>query len=129
MNDFTELNYIYTVSLKDLINYYNYIVIDGISCRFTFDYNSRLGTRTMSIITLNGTVLLDRTPLYPDDELYLNNNAPMIGIQDLLIKLIKIDKNIPDDLLNWSSNYYIYIKGMFDDIYEEYKKFELAKFV
>lgn len=129
MNDNTELNYIYTLNLKDLLNYYNDIVIDGITCRFTFDYNARLGTRTVSIITLNDTVLLDRTPLYPDNELYLNNNAPMIGIQNVLIKLIKVDKTAPDDLLNWSSNYYLYIKGMFDDVYEEYQKFVLSRFV
>ncbi|QXM18448.1 hypothetical protein Phab24_id002 [Acinetobacter phage Phab24] len=120
ITDDTDVWYIIKLALFNNLNYYNDVVIDGISCRFTFEYNERVGTRYLSIVTASGTVLLSQTPLFKEHELYLDVNADLIGIHECMIKLVKLDNLIDDDLLNWSDNYIIYIKGVFDDVYEDY---------
>lgn len=123
ITDNTDIWYIVKLPLFNNLNYYNDFVIDGVSCRFTFEYNERLGTRYLSIVTASGTVLLGQTPLFEDNEIYLDTNADLIGIHDCFIKLVKLDKTIDDDLVNWQSNYIIFIKGVFDDIYNDYVEF------
>lgn len=123
ITDTTDIWYIVKLSLFNNTNYYNDIVIDGISCRFTFEYNERLGTRYISIVTASGTVLLSQTPLFPDNEIYLDTNADLIGIHNCFLKLVKIDETIEDNLLNWQDNYIIFIKGVYDDIYNDYVDF------
>lgn len=120
ITDDTDVWYIIKLALFNNLNYYNDVVIDGISCRFTFEYNERVGTRYLSIVTASGTVLLSQTPLFKEHELYLDVNADLIGIHECMIKLVKLDNLIDDDLLNWEDNYIIYIKGVFDDVYEDY---------
>lgn len=123
ITDTTDIWYIVKLSLFNNTNYYNDLVIDGISCRFTFEYNERLGTRYLSIVTASGTVLLSQTPLFPDNEIYLDTNADLIGIHNCFLKLVKIDETIEDNLLNWQDNYIIFIKGVYDDIYNDYVDF------
>lgn len=123
ITDTTDIWYIVKLSLFNNANYYNDLVIDGISCRFTFEYNERLGTRYLSIVTASGTVLLSQTPLFPDNEIYLDTNADLIGIHNCFLKLVKIDETIEDNLLNWQDNYIIFIKGVYDDIYNDYVDF------
>lgn len=123
ITDTTDIWYIVKLSLFNNTNYYNDLVIDGISCRFTFEYNERLGTRYLSIVTASGTVLLSQTPLFPDNEIYLDTNADLIGIHNCFLKLVKIDETIEDNLLNWQDNYMIFIKGVYDDIYNDYVDF------
>ena len=120
ITDDTDVWYIIKLALFNNLNYYNDIIIDGISCRFTFEYNERIGTRYLSIITTSGTVLLSKTPLFKEHEIYLDTNADLIGIHQCMIKLVKLDNLIEDDLVNWQDNYIIYIKGIFDDEYEDY---------
>lgn len=120
--DDTDVWYIIKLTLFNNLNYYNDIIIDGISCRFTFEYNERVGTRYLSIVTASGTVLLTKTPLLKEHELYLDVNADLIGIHECMIKLVKLDETQEDDLTNWQNNYIIYIKGVFDDVYEDYLK-------
>lgn len=120
--DDTDVWYIIKLTLFNNLNYYNDIIIDGISCRFTFEYNERVGTRYLSIVTSSGTVLLTKTPLFKEHELYLDVNADLIGIHECMIKLVKLDETKEDDLTNWQNNYIIYIKGVFDDVYEDYLK-------
>lgn len=120
ITDDTDVWYVIKLALFNNLNYYNDVVIDGISCRFTFEYNERVGTRYLSIVTASGTVLLSQTPLFKEHELYLDVNADLIGIHECMIKLVKLDNLIDDDLLNWEDNYIIYIKGVFDDVYEDY---------
>lgn len=123
ITDTTDIWYIVKLSLFNNTNYYNDLIIDGISCRFTFEYNERLGTRYLSIVTASGTVLLSQTPLFPDNEIYLDTNADLIGIHNCFLKLVKIDETIEDNLLNWQDNYIIFIKGVYDDIYNDYVDF------
>lgn len=123
ITDNTDIWYIIKLSLFNNTNYYNDIIIDGISCRFTFEYNERLGTRYLSIVTASGTVLLSKTPLFEDNEIYLDNNADLIGIHQCFIKLVKLDQMIESDLLNWQDNYILFIKGIFDDVYDDYMNF------
>lgn len=123
ITDDTDIWYILRLPLFNNLNYYNDIVIDGVSCRLTFEYNERLGTRYLSIVTASGTVLLSKTPLFPDNEIYLDTNADLIGIHDCFLKLIKLDQTKEDDLINWQDNYIIFIKGVFDDIYNDYSDF------
>lgn len=123
ITDDTDIWYIIKLSLYNNLNYYNDIVIDGVSCRLTFEYNERLGTRYLSIITASGTVLLSKTPLFVDNEIYLDTNADVIGIRDCFLKLVKLDRTIESDLLNWQDNYIIFIKGVYDDIYNDYMNF------
>jgi len=123
ITDTTDIWYIVKLSLFNNTNYYNDLVIDGISCRFTFEYNERLGTRYLSIVTASGTVLLSQTPLFPDNEIYLDTNADLIGIHNCFLKLVKIDETIEANLLDWQDNYIIFIKGVYDDIYNDYVDF------
>lgn len=120
ITDDTDVWYIIKLALFNNLNYYNDVVIDGISCRFAFEYNERVGARYLSIVTASGTVLLSQTPLFKEHELYLDVNADLIGIHECMIKLVKLDNLIDDDPLNWADNYIIYIKGVFDDVYEDY---------
>lgn len=123
ITDNTDIWYIIKLSLFNNTNYYNDIIIDGISCRFTFEYNERLGTRYLSILTASGTVLLSKTPLFVDNEIYLDTNADLIGIHQCFIKLVKLDETLDDDLVNWQNNYILFIKGIFDDVYDDYMNF------
>lgn len=123
ITDNTDIWYIIKLSLYNNLNYYNDIVIDGVSCRLTFEYNERLGTRYLSIITASGTVLLSKTPLFVDNEIYLDTNADLIGIHQCFFKLVKLDKTLDDDLVNWQGNYILFIKGIFDDVYDDYMNF------
>lgn len=123
ITDTTDIWYIVKLSLFNNTNYYNDLVIDGVSCRFTFEYNERLGTRYLSIVTASGTVLLSQTPLFPDNEIYLDTNADLIGIHNCFLKLVKIDETIEANLLDWQDNYIIFIKGVYDDIYNDYVDF------
>lgn len=123
ITDTTDIWYIIKLSLYNNLNYYNDIVIDGVSCRLTFEYNERLGTRYLSIVTASGTVLLSKTPLFEDNEIYLDNNADLIGIHQCFIKLVKLDETLDDDLVNWQNNYILFIKGIFDDVYDDYMNF------
>lgn len=123
ITDTTDIWYIVKLSLFNNTNYYNDLVIDGISCRFTFEYNERLGTRYLSVVTASGTVLLSQTPLFPENEIYLDTNADLIGIHNCFLKLVKLDETIEDNLLNWQDNYIIFIKGVYDDIYNDYVDF------
>lgn len=123
ITDTTDIWYIIKLSLYNNLDYYNDIVIDGVSCRLTFEYNERLGTRYLSIITASGTVLLSKTPLFVDNEIYLDTNADLIGIHQCFIKLIKLDKTLDEDLVNWQNNYILFIKGIFDDVYDDYMNF------
>lgn len=123
ITDDTDIWYIIKLSLYNNLNYYNDIVIDGVSCRLTFEYNERLGTRYLSIITASGTVLLSKTPLFVDNEIYLDTNADLIGIHQCFIKLIKLDETLDDNLVNWQNNYILFIKGIFDDVYDDYMNF------
>lgn len=123
ITDDTDIWYIIKLSLYNNLNYYNDIIIDGVSCRLTFDYNERLGTRYLSILTASGTVLLSKTPLFVDNEIYLDTNADLIGIHQCFIKLVKLDETLDDDLVNWQNNYILFIKGIFDDVYDDYMNF------
>lgn len=123
ITDDTDIWYIIKLSLFNNLNYYNDIVIDGVSCRLTFEYNERLGTRYLSIITASGTVLLSKTPMFVDNEIYLDTNAELIGIHQCFIKLVKLDETLDDDLVNWQDNYILFIKGIFDDVYDDYMNF------
>lgn len=123
ITDDTDIWYIIKLPLYNNLNYYNDIVIDGVSCRLTFEYNERLGTRYLSIITASGTVLLSKTPLFVDNEIYLDTNADLIGIHQCFIKLVKLDETLDDDLVNWQNNYILFIKGIFDDVYDDYMNF------
>lgn len=129
ITDDTDVWYIIKLALFNNLNYYNDVVIDGVSCRFTFEYNERVGTRYLSIVTASGTVLLNQTPLFKEHELYLDVNADLIGIHECMIRLVKLDNLIDDDLLNWADNYIIYIKGVFDDVYEDYLDLKKSLFI
>ena len=126
INDYTDLYYLINLPLNNTKSYYCDLIIDSINCNFYFEWNERLGTRYLSIVTSSGTTVLSRTPLFSDNEIYMNVNAKMIGLNDVLIKLVKKDLTKPDDLLNWSDNYYIFIKGIFSDVYDDFNKFKLS---
>ena len=126
INYYTDLYYLINLPLNDTKTYYCDLIIDSINCNFYFEWNERFGTRYLSIITSSGTTVLSRTPLFTDNEIYMNVNATMIGLNDVLIKLVKKDLTKPDDLLNWSDNYYIFIKGIFSDVYDDFNKFKLS---
>ena len=126
INDYTDLYYLINQPLNNTKSYYCDLIIDSINCNFYFEWNERLCTRYLSIVTSSGTTVLSRTPLFTDNEIYMNVNATMIGLNDVLIKLVKKDLTKPDDLLNWSDNYYIFIKGIFGDVYDDFNKFKLS---
>lgn len=129
ITDNTEIWYMIRLPLYNNKNYYNDITIDGISCRFTFEYNERISTRYLSIVTASGTVLLSKTPIFLDNEIYLDTNADLIGIHDCFIKLIKVNSTNNDDLLNWQNDYVLFIKGVYDDIYNDYYDFKKSLIV
>lgn len=118
----TPLYYYTTFTLSDDLFYTVDTLVDGVNVIMTFGYNSRLGKRWISIESVNGTVLLDRTFLDIGREIKLNVNADLLGICKATLMLFPKVKNVTGSILSWSENYQISILGMFSEYVDDYDR-------
>lgn len=119
--------YYYTVfTLSDDLFYTVDTLIDGVNVIMTFGYNSRLGKRWISIESVNGTVLLDRTFLDIGREIKLNINADLLGICKATLMLFPIVTDVAGSILEWSKNYRISILGMYSEFVDDFDRKQIT---
>ena len=119
--------YYYTVfTLSDDLFYTVDTLIDGVNVIMTFGYNSRLGKRWISIESVNGTVLLDRTFLDIGREIKLNINADLLGICKATLMLFPVVTDVAGSILEWSKNYRISILGMYSEFVDDFDRKQIT---
>ena len=105
------------VKPNNLQSYRSHINIDNLDCIIEVGYNSRLKKRYISVITSNGTVLLERTFLDIGRRVDLNNNAVLLGLQYYVtLEVIGVlEEDI--DFFNWSDTFNISFVGCRTEVY------------